>query len=75
MTESRDAPFGADVPRLQTSRGSAWVLSSAQSIPADLRRSAFAERSKDLRYYEVLEGNFERTVRLPVFRAARRSLG
>jgi hypothetical protein len=55
MTESRDAPFGADVPRLQTSRGSAWVLSSAQSIPPDLRRSAFAERSKDLRYYEVLE--------------------
>lgn len=55
MIEPQDVAFGGNVPRLQTSRGPVWVISSAASIPADLRRSAFAGRSRDVRYYEVIE--------------------
>src|SRR5580765_208754 len=55
MSECCNAVFGAEVPRLRTSRGPVWVVASASCIPADLRRAAFAERSKDFRYYEVIE--------------------
>jgi hypothetical protein len=54
-TSSRDAEFGANALRLQASCGPAWVIASAKDIPADLRRAAFSNRSKDFRYYEVLE--------------------
>ena len=41
--------------RLDTPRGAAWVVDSVEKIPAEIRRAAFAGRSKDLRYYEVIE--------------------
>ena len=41
--------------RLETGRGAAWIVDSAGKIPTEIRRAAFATRSKDLRYYEVIE--------------------
>ena len=49
------ADFGADALRFRTTGGHAWVVSSASRIPAELRRTALAGRSKDFRYYELLE--------------------
>ena len=49
------ADFGADALRFRTSCGDAWVVTSASKIPAELRRTALAGRSKDFRYYELLE--------------------
>ena len=47
--------FGADSVVLKTSHGSAWVVNTAKQIPVELRERAFATRSKDFRYYELLE--------------------
>lgn len=41
--------------RLKTSRGAAWIVDTVEKIPSQIRRGAFVSRSKDLRYYEVLE--------------------
>ena len=49
--------FGADALKLRTSTGPAWVVSSADRIPLQLRRAAFSTRCKDFRYYEVLEAS------------------
>jgi hypothetical protein len=38
-----------------TSSGRAWVVASADRIPSELRKQAFAAHSKDFRYYELLE--------------------
>ncbi len=55
MTELPSPGFGANAIELRTAVGPAWVVSSAERIPPHLRRTAFATRSKDFRYYEVLE--------------------
>ena len=41
--------------KLDTAVGQAWVVESADEIPQGLRHRAFTSRSKDFRYYEVLE--------------------
>jgi hypothetical protein len=53
--ELSDASFGPDAIALQTSRGPAWVVNSSADIPGELRRPAFADHSKDFRYYQLLE--------------------
>ncbi len=55
MLELATADFGADALRFRTTCGPAWVVASAASIPVELRRTALAGRSKDFRYYELLE--------------------
>src|SRR5690242_12833091 len=55
MTEIPSLRFGANATKLQTSAGPAWVVDSLEDIPLEMRQAAFANRSKDLRYYEVLE--------------------
>ena len=55
MVELATADFGADALRFRTTCGPAWVVASAARIPAELRRTALAGRSKDFRYYEMLE--------------------
>ena len=47
--------FGADAFPLRTSVGPAWVVTSAEHIPPELREAAFATQSKDFRYYQLLE--------------------
>ena len=58
LSERKSGPGPAIDPgalHLKTSRGEAWVVDSVEKIPAEIRRGAFTTRSKDLRYYEVLE--------------------
>jgi hypothetical protein len=60
MTEIPSPGFGADAIELRTSVGRAWVVTSANSIPLELRRAAFATRCKDFRYYEVVEASLQK---------------
>jgi len=55
MTEIPTLRFGADAIQLQTSAGPAWVVTSLENIPLELREGAFATRARDIRYYQVLE--------------------
>ena len=52
---SRIYDFGADALRFPTTCGDAWVVTTASSIPEELRHAALAGRNKDFRYYELLE--------------------
>ena len=47
--------FGADAIALRTSVGPAWVVSSCERIPRELRDAAFATQSKDFRFYQLIE--------------------
>ncbi len=55
ISDPPGAAFGADAIRFRTARGEAWVVTTAASIPPELRRTALARRNKDFRYYELLE--------------------
>ncbi|MEQ1851510.1 MAG: GNAT family N-acetyltransferase, partial [Chthoniobacteraceae bacterium] len=52
-----DPGIGPEALRLDGARGPAWVVKSVAEIPAPIRGAAFASRSKDLRYYELLESS------------------
>ena len=47
--------FGAGALHFPTTGGEAWLVTSAASIPEELRRTALAGRNKNFRYYELLE--------------------
>ena len=55
MTDIPSPGFGDDAVPLRTSVGPAWVVTSADKIPPQLRQTAFATHCRDFRYYEVTE--------------------
>ena len=55
VADHRTADFGGDAQSYRTTRGDAWVVTSAARIPEELRRTALAGRNKDFRYYALLE--------------------
>ena len=55
MTQSPTLIFDSEAVVLRTASGPAWVVDSCEKIPQAARTAAFATRSKDFRYYEVLE--------------------
>jgi len=55
MSDSPSPDFGPEALPLRTSVGPAWVVNSFEKIPAGLRRTAFATRCRDFRYYEITE--------------------